>query len=87
MSWLSQVRHEIESGFEPLACECIIGADASLSVRIYDQESGRVDLMVIGIAIDQIKTQHDIQALINELRDELGSIGMSPLDTQPSPQA
>lgn len=87
MSWLSQVRHEIEGSFEPLACECVIGADASLSVRIYDRESGRVDLMVIGIALDQVKTQHDVLALINELRDELGSVGMNPLDIEPSSQA
>ncbi|PHN20658.1 DUF1652 domain-containing protein [Pseudomonas sp. ICMP 561] len=87
MSWLSQVRHEIEGSFEPLACECVISADASLSVRIYDRESGRVDLMVIGIALDQVKTQHDVLSLISELRDELNSVGMNPLDVAPSSQA
>lgn len=87
MSWLSQVRQEIEHGFDPLACECVIGADASLSVRIYDRESGRVDLMVIGIALDKVKTHQDVVALINELRDELGSVGTHLLDGEPSLQA
>lgn len=75
MTWLSQVRHLIEGSFEPLACECIIGADASMTVRIYDRDSGRVDLMVTGIAVDKVKTQHDVAELISELRDELTSIG------------
>ncbi|MET0126401.1 MAG: DUF1652 domain-containing protein, partial [Pseudomonas caspiana] len=73
--------------FEPLACECLVGGDASLSVRVFDRESGRVDLMVIGIAIDQLKTHQDVLALINELRDDLGIIRMSHLDTEPSSQA
>lgn len=84
MSWFSLVRQLIEDGFEPMACECVIGADSSMSVRIYDRDSGRVDLMVTGIATDSVKTRHDVSELITELRDELASSGMSLLDIQPS---
>jgi hypothetical protein len=87
MSWLAQVRQLIESSFEPRACECIICADASLTVRIYDRDSGRVDLMVTGIAASKVKTQQDVAELINELRDELTSVGMSHADVEPSSKA
>lgn len=87
MSWLSQVRQVIEGAFEPMACECVICADASLTVRIYDRDSGRVDLMVTGIAVDKVRTQQDVAELIAELRDELSSVGMSRPEIEPFSEA
>lgn len=87
MSWLSQVRQSIERSFEPMACECVICADASLTVRIYDRDTGRVDLMVTGIAVDTLKTQQDVAELITELQDELATVGMRRPDVEPSSQA
>lgn len=87
MIWLSQVRQSIERSFEPMACECVIGADASLTVRIYDRDTGRVDLMVTGIGVDKVKTQQDVADLITELKDELATVGMRRPDVEPSSQA
>ncbi|HEX8595783.1 MAG TPA: DUF1652 domain-containing protein [Pseudomonas sp.] len=76
MTYLTQVRHLIESSFEPMACECALCADGSLTVRVFDRESGRVDLVVTGIAVDVLKTHADVRTLIEELRDELASVAM-----------
>jgi len=65
-----EVRGLIEQGFAPLACECVLG-DVSLSVRVYDRETGRVDLMVTGIALSDLQQHDDVQRLVEELRDEL----------------
>jgi hypothetical protein len=87
MNWLSQVRQLIESSFVPLACECVIGADASLTVRIFDRDSGRVDLMVTGVAVHKLKTRQDVADLISELRDELLSVTAPRTVIEPSSQA
>lgn len=77
----------IESGFGPMACECIVCADASLTVRIFDRATGRVDLMVSGIGVDKLRTGQDVFRLISELRDELSSVSMRPSERAPSSEA
>ena len=87
MSWLIQVRHLVENSFQPLACECVICADGSLTVRIFDSATGRVDLMVTGIAMSTVKTLEDVAVLVEELRDELATVSVSHPELQPSSQA
>ncbi|NVZ66010.1 DUF1652 domain-containing protein [Pseudomonas gingeri] len=70
------LRALIERGFAPLACECVLD-DASLSVRVYDRETGRVDLMVAGIALSDLQQREDVLRLIDELRDELACNALS----------
>ncbi|KPA87539.1 Protein of unknown function (DUF1652) [Pseudomonas asplenii] len=67
---LMDLRALLEQGFAPLACDCVLG-DASLSVRVYDRESGRVDLMVAGIALGGLRQREDAVRLLKELQDEL----------------
>ncbi|MGA8132769.1 MULTISPECIES: DUF1652 domain-containing protein [Pseudomonas] len=67
-----ELRSLLESGFAPLACECLLG-EASLSVRVYDPESGRVDLMVTGIALNLLHRREGALRLLEELREELES--------------
>jgi hypothetical protein len=86
MTYLLQVRQLIESSFEPMACECVICSDSSLTVRVFDRDSGRVDLVVTGIAVDTLKTHDDVHTLIDELRDELASVSVG-LDIEQRSQA
>ncbi|WP_248745964.1 DUF1652 domain-containing protein [Pseudomonas sp. MWU12-2037] len=67
-----ELRSLLEGGFAPLACECLLG-EASLSVRVYDPESGRVDLMVTGIALNLLHRREGALRLLEELREELES--------------
>jgi len=87
MSWLIQVRQLVENSFQPLACECVTSADGSLTVRIFDRATGRVDLMVTGIAMSTVKTLEDVAVLVEELRDELATVSVSHPELQPSSQA
>jgi hypothetical protein len=45
----------------------------SLTVRLYDPASGRVDLVDTGLRAETLKTLKDVQTLIEELRYELQS--------------
>lgn len=63
--------HILESGFLPLSCICSVNADGSLSIKIYDAASGRVDLLLNGVSQAQLTSVRDVSNLIGELRTEL----------------
>lgn len=69
---LTELRSLLEKGFAPLACECVLG-EASLSVRVYDPETGRVDLMVTGISLSVLHQREGALRLLDELLEELES--------------
>ncbi|WP_249673103.1 DUF1652 domain-containing protein [Pseudomonas abieticivorans] len=68
---LFQVRQLIELGFAPLACDSSVQPGHLLTVKVYEPDSGRVDLIVTGIALHRLANREAVQALIDELRDEL----------------
>ncbi|OLF54657.1 DUF1652 domain-containing protein [Pseudomonas chlororaphis] len=69
----AQLRRYIEQGFAPLACAFSTGADATLTLRVFEPESGRVDLVVTGINPRVLETEADVLAMIEELLYELRS--------------
>lgn len=73
MMSLVQLRLQLERSFAPLACECTLTGDHSLTVKLYHPESGQVDLVVSGLSVATLQTPPAIQALIEELRYELVS--------------
>lgn len=73
MTSLSQLRAQLELHFQPLACDCSLNGEASLTVRLYDRDSGRVDLVVSGLKLQNLRTAEQVAALIEELRDELNN--------------
>ena len=70
---LAQLRAELERSFSPLACECTLTGDLSLTVKLYHPGSGEVDLVVSGLSIATLGTPEALQALVEELRYELES--------------
>lgn len=66
-----ELRHLIESAFLPLSCICRVNPDGYLSVQIFDQQSGRVDLFVTGISTSELISSSAICNLLSELRAEL----------------
>lgn len=70
---LAQLRLQLERSFSPLACECTLTGDHSLTVKLYHPVSGQVDLVVSGINVTTLGTQESQQALVEELRYELES--------------
>ncbi|AKV09158.1 MULTISPECIES: DUF1652 domain-containing protein [Pseudomonas] len=69
---LAQLRLQLERSFSPLACECTLTGDHSLTVKLYHPVSGQVDLVVSGLRVP-LATLEAVEALIEELRYELES--------------
>lgn len=71
--YLAQLRAQLERSFSPLACECVVDGDHSLTVKLYHRVSGEVDLVISGLSLDALRTTEAVEALIDELRYELES--------------
>jgi hypothetical protein len=70
---LAQLRTQLERSFSPLACECLVDGDHSLTVKLYHPVSGQVDLVISGLKLNALRTPEAVDALIEELRYELES--------------
>lgn len=73
MIYVAQLRMQLERSFSPLACDCTVTGDHSLTVKLYHPVSGRVDLVVSGLSVANLRTPEALAALIEELRYELES--------------
>ncbi|WP_433735720.1 DUF1652 domain-containing protein [Pseudomonas putida] len=80
MIHLAQLRLQLERSFSPLACECSITGDHSLTVKLYHPVSGQVDLVVSGLNVTTLNTSEAVAALIEELRYELQSSSLNRPD-------
>ncbi|MBK5438338.1 DUF1652 domain-containing protein [Pseudomonas sp. TH32] len=85
MFTLSQLRNCIEEALSPLTCEFTLCRDASLTLKVFDAESGRVDLVVTGISVNKLQTPQEVEKMVDELRYELHSntVGKVTLDDLP----
>ncbi|MBF4559592.1 DUF1652 domain-containing protein [Pseudomonas sp. p50] len=76
---LVQLRTELERSFSPLACDCSLTGDNSLTVKLYHPASGQVDLVVSGLSLHNLRTPNAVVALVEELRYELESNNLHQL--------
>ncbi|RON43839.1 DUF1652 domain-containing protein [Pseudomonas frederiksbergensis] len=81
MIYLTQLRTQLEKSFSPLACDCTLTGDNSLTVKLYHPVSGQVDLVVSGLSIANLRSPEAVVALIEELRYELESNGLHRPET------
>ena len=79
MFTLAQLRNCIEEGLSPLTCEFTLCRDASLTLKVYDAETGRVDLVVTGISTNRLHTPQEVAKMVEELRYELQSNGLAAM--------
>lgn len=73
MMSLAQLRTQLERTFSPLACECAVTGEHSLTIKLYHPVTGQVDLVVSGLNMTRLQTPESIATLIQELRYELES--------------
>ncbi|MEA9980019.1 DUF1652 domain-containing protein [Pseudomonas sp. 5S4] len=73
-----ELRHIIEQSFLPIRCQCAVDSNKSLTVRIYQNTSGRETLVVTGISVSKLTNGRDIAGLISELRYDLKSSKQVP---------
>ena len=64
-----ELRGLIEGSFLPRRCECIKAQDASLTIRIYDDDG--TNMTVTGIQADKLDSSRAICNLITTLRGDL----------------
>jgi hypothetical protein len=60
----------IESGFEPLSCECTESLGL-LRIEVYDTATGRVELLLSGVSTAELTSVRAISDFIGELRTEM----------------
>jgi len=70
---LAQLRARLEQSFSPLACECLVDGEHSLTVKLFHPGSGQVDLVISGLKLNELRTPEAVAALVDELRYELQS--------------
>jgi hypothetical protein len=63
----------VESGFEPLSCDCTVSADGLLRIKVFDRATGRIDLLINGVSPAELTTIRAISDLVGELRVELSA--------------
>jgi hypothetical protein len=68
-----ELRHIIECGFLPLSCSCTVNPDGSLMIKVFDPESGRVELLVTAVSTLNLNSSRSIAHLIGELRGEMAA--------------
>lgn len=67
----SELCRIMESGFQPLCCTCILNDDGSLRIKVYEAATGRIDLLITGVSLEQLTSIRDVSNLIGELRTEM----------------
>jgi hypothetical protein len=68
-----ELRHIIECGFQPFSCTCTVNPDGSLMIKVYDAETGSVELLVTVVSTADLTSSRSIANLIGELRSEMAS--------------
>lgn len=68
-----ELRNIIESSFLPQRCQCTQGADHSLTVKVFQSNSDRADVLATGIDTRQLNSSRAISNLIAGLRRDMTS--------------
>lgn len=76
-----ELRHIIESSFLPLSCTCTISPDGSLTIKVYEASTGRLDLLVTGVSVSEFTSSRALANLIAELRSEIAACQASFRET------
>ncbi|MBD8481771.1 DUF1652 domain-containing protein [Pseudomonas coleopterorum] len=66
-----ELRNIIESSFLPQRCQCTQATDRSLTVRVFDQATHKVDYTLSGIRAEQLTSSRAISNLIAGMRTDL----------------
>ena len=63
----------VESGFPALKCDCVPTAQGLLQIKVYEPDSGRVELLLNGVPPEHLVTIRDLSNFIGELRTEMSA--------------
>jgi hypothetical protein len=83
MLFTPELRRTLECSFQPLACECTLMPSGGLMVKIYDQATGNVAMLVENLPISHLTTTRAVAELVAELRYDLRTC-VTPFGSLPS---
>lgn len=79
----AQWRACIEQRLAPLACSFSHAGDGTLTLRVFEPQSGRVDLVASGLSVKALRSEADVAKMIDELLYELDSNSLGRVDLAP----
>ncbi|KAA0954819.1 DUF1652 domain-containing protein [Pseudomonas sp. ANT_H12B] len=68
-----EIQNIIEHSFLPSVCTCNMEADQSLTIRICDCLTGKVDLFATHVPVWTLDSPHAIALLIAEMHQEINA--------------
>lgn len=65
-----ELRHIVETAFLPKKCVCTIEPPGSMTVQIFNEDSGTEELTVTGIDPSRLVSSRAIASLVVEIKEE-----------------
>jgi len=66
-----EIQNIIEHSFLPSVCPCHMEADQSLTIRVCDCMTGKVDLVATHVPLWTLDSPHAIASLVADMRHEI----------------
>ena len=66
-----EIQSIIEHSFLPAVCTCNMEADQSLTIRVCDCMTGKVDLIATHVPVWTLDSPHAIASLVADMRQEI----------------
>lgn len=68
-----EIQNIIEHSFLPSVCTCVMEPDQSMTVRVCDCMTGKVDLVATHIPVWTLDSPYAIATLVADLRQEIAA--------------
>lgn len=68
-----EIQNIIEHSFLPSICTCSVAPDQSLTIRVCDCMTGKVDLVATHVPLWELGTPHAIATLVVQMQQEINA--------------
>lgn len=68
-----EIQNIIEHSFLPAVCTCNLEADQSMTIRVCDCITGKVDLVATHVPVWTLDSPHAIASLVANMRQEIAA--------------
>ncbi|WP_458725515.1 DUF1652 domain-containing protein [Pseudomonas mandelii] len=66
-----EIQNIIEHSMLPAVCTCVMEADQSLTIRVCDCITGKVELIATNVPIWNLNSPHDIAVLVADIQQKI----------------
>ena len=68
-----EIQSIIEQSFLPSICTCSMAPDQSMTIRVCDCMTGKVDLVATNVPVWELDTAHAITMLVAQMQQEINA--------------